>query len=132
MYNVWVYDTIAIEKPHGPVFPDRSCGSLRPKRRSGRKSQMYLNGPPVAALPGRRPYETGESNMADTRCRVVPAAAEGPEKRLKGYVGKPLETMGRKATELRRRLPCGGLGRYVRRAAMANCWKRQDAKLTGG
>ncbi len=43
--------------------------------------------------------------------------------------GKPLETMGRKATELRR---CAqSAWHYVRRAATANRRKRRDAKLCG-
>ena len=46
-------------------------------------------------------------------------------------MGKPSETVGRKATELRRRgrrIPCAmSAGPHC-----ANCRKRQDAKLIGG
>ena len=66
------------------------------------------------------------------RVRRLPAVMTCPWRR-RGFPqrahGKPLETMGRKTTELRR----WTFGRYVRRVAtIANHRKRWDAKLIGG
>ena len=46
--------------------------------------------------------------------------------------GKPLETMGRKATELRPQGRIISLGAMSAGLHLANCRKRQDAKLIGG